>query len=445
MRKPAPEWIPPEIIGTQKLPLYKKQVDEYYCTLVTPLYGGGVTAGKVDEKMPIRATTIRGQLRFWWRIAHRNRYVDENKKLDTEAMFRDERDIWGGLGDSDSLTASKVMVSVRDIQHKALEACASYDRKNDGSLKTFPTWKAWAGSTVGGYALFPGQGKASRVGVETEPAKLLKPDATWILEIQYSDDCRPEHQEQVATALRWWTSFGSVGGRGRRGLGAVKVEDLPSITAKEARECGCILVLQGDKGMRAIEAWKASLQTLQNFRQGKGIGRNPGSEPNRPGRSRWPEPDAIRRITKKNATAHRPEHPAENLFPRAQFGLPIIFHFKDRDDPQDATLKPMGAERMSSPIFLRPYFKQDEDQWVPAALCIKPEVVELELNSGRTSATVQSWPKNEADQQVAVDRIHPLSGVLKGLNKKPQKPLSPLNAFLNYFKDPDKYFNGNKG
>jgi CRISPR-associated protein Cmr1 len=40
------------------------------CELVTPLYGGGVKAATIDLKMPIRASAIRGQLRFggvYWR------------------------------------------------------------------------------------------------------------------------------------------------------------------------------------------------------------------------------------------------------------------------------------------------------------------------------------------------------------------------------------------
>lgn len=36
------------------------------CQLITPMYGGGVISTKVDTAMPIRASGIRGQLRFWW-------------------------------------------------------------------------------------------------------------------------------------------------------------------------------------------------------------------------------------------------------------------------------------------------------------------------------------------------------------------------------------------
>ena len=35
--------------------------------LITPLFGGGVEAGKNDENIPVNGKCIRGQLRFWWR------------------------------------------------------------------------------------------------------------------------------------------------------------------------------------------------------------------------------------------------------------------------------------------------------------------------------------------------------------------------------------------
>ena len=35
------------------------------CTLITPMFGGGVTPGEVDRDLPIRAGALRGQLRFW--------------------------------------------------------------------------------------------------------------------------------------------------------------------------------------------------------------------------------------------------------------------------------------------------------------------------------------------------------------------------------------------
>ena len=40
----------------------------YTIKLITPMYGGRIVAGVVDEEMPVRVTSIRGHLRFWWRL-----------------------------------------------------------------------------------------------------------------------------------------------------------------------------------------------------------------------------------------------------------------------------------------------------------------------------------------------------------------------------------------
>lgn len=58
-----------------------------HCTLITPMFGGGVTAGEVDPEMPIRASALRGQLRFWWRLLH-----GAGKK--PADLFADESDLW---------------------------------------------------------------------------------------------------------------------------------------------------------------------------------------------------------------------------------------------------------------------------------------------------------------------------------------------------------------
>lgn len=38
----------------------------YEISLVAPLFGGGAEASRTDEAFPIRGTSIRGQLQFWW-------------------------------------------------------------------------------------------------------------------------------------------------------------------------------------------------------------------------------------------------------------------------------------------------------------------------------------------------------------------------------------------
>src|SRR5260221_14040443 len=64
MRK-QPEVSPPEAITAKQPDNVITQIREYQ--LITPLYGGGVKPTEPDPITVVRATEIRGQLRFWWR------------------------------------------------------------------------------------------------------------------------------------------------------------------------------------------------------------------------------------------------------------------------------------------------------------------------------------------------------------------------------------------
>ncbi len=440
MHKPTRSAAPPslDLAGARKA--LATAVETYECKVVTPIYGGGVVAGQVDSRMPIRATAIRGQLRFFWRLAHAALF-NADGKLDSVAMFAAERAIFGGLGGADDLAASKVFVRVRRTSRVSPKAAANYPKDRDGNFKTYPNWESWAGGRVGAYALFPAQGKAQRSGIETPPALLALPGLTFDLEIGM-DGLAEEQREQVRTALRWWASFGSTGARGRRGLSAVHIRDCRPVDAAEARSAGCTLVLQNQAGSDPFRAWERALDALQRFRQGKGIGRNPGNEPNRPGRSRWPEPDAIRRIVGKNMAKHKPEHAAGNVFPRAYFGLPIIFHFKDEKagDPQQSTLKFRDAERLASPVIVRPYW--NGQAWAPAALQlplrdVHAQMKQLVLDVKGHSHGVEAWPGPEhKDRRVELAaKTPPVHRIFQGRAQSP----SPYEAFLNFFINPGKY------
>ncbi|TMC18979.1 MAG: type III-B CRISPR module RAMP protein Cmr1 [Chloroflexi bacterium] len=59
-----PEVTPPTEITHRELALVE-QKRKY--ELITPLYGGGVTPHQADPISVVRATEVRGHLRFWWR------------------------------------------------------------------------------------------------------------------------------------------------------------------------------------------------------------------------------------------------------------------------------------------------------------------------------------------------------------------------------------------
>lgn len=360
---------------------------EYRCTLVTPMYGGGVKAGVVDQDMPIRATAIRGQLRYWWRFLHRQRHdaAHPGQPITAEALFAAERAIWGGLGKAstsdDALTKSKIVVRVVPGKGASPLWLQTQDQTRGNKGKIRFDWKPHI-SEAARYALFPAQGQTDKSGhlVVKQPATLLQPRYAFHLHVSHSQDTDPaslsdQAWQSVLDAVRWWANFGGIGARTRRGLGAALVRQegtpLAPISPVELRQAGCRLHLGSATGKdlgKAMDAWHDAIGALKQYRQG------PPRRKIRP----WPEAEAIRLLSGKHL---RGENDAVEIFPRAMLGLPIITHFKDGgrgkdDDPEDSTLRPLPseagfdgpAERMASPLIVRPVFVRGN--WYPAALLL---------------------------------------------------------------------------
>ena len=84
--------------------------------LITPLFGGGVEARVNDPVTPIRGTSIRGQLRFWWRATqggiaeNRVHPIYQNDPL--KDMRQREGELWGWAADAHT-SADTVQISVK--------------------------------------------------------------------------------------------------------------------------------------------------------------------------------------------------------------------------------------------------------------------------------------------------------------------------------------------
>ncbi len=238
----------------------------------------------------------------------------------------------------------------------------------------------------------------------------------------------PAHEGDVRKALRAWLAFGGIGGRTRRGFGAVSAaqpEDPNAIVTALYQESGIPGVpLLAPRFARSADtfgtprkAMEWALGTLKTFRQGVGVGRNPGATKNRPGRSRWPEPDEIRRLTKQTDPKHSTPLSTVARFPRAAFGMPIIFHFKDRNDPGDATLKPRAGERLASPLIIRPYKDGRRFRALAVQLVDPAGSPPAELRWGKETRNVRSDLTREQ-----AERIRPLEG-----------SADPVLRFLQFF------------
>lgn len=333
-------------------PFEKSLTRIYEIHVITPIFGG-IEAGKNDPITPIRPSSIRGHLRFWWRATRGLSFITLCE------LCQHECDIWGT---TEKPSQVALTVEVRSPGKKY--PCAYFPED-----KNFPRFE----KNHPPYALFPFQGN-KRDGI---PPANCTSNVSFELKLIY-----PQSFSLDVDAAIWaWINFGGIGARTRRGCGALYCKELSpdrkliDLWYKSSlKNFGVELsrspdwpvlpdrfLIRDNNSNNALQAWTDVVGLMQSFRQGAGVGRNPGSSPNRPGRSRWPEPESIRQATLNRSSRHSrmPSIP-DDAFPRAEIGLPIVFHFKDQSDgdPKDTELYPVmdGQEktRMASPLILRP-------------------------------------------------------------------------------------------
>jgi CRISPR-associated protein Cmr1 len=425
----------------------------YTIQVITPIFGGGVKAGENDTVTPIRPSSIRGHLRFWWRATCGARFEK------VAQLFDREGEIWGT---SDSPSPVTIRVSQPDTiligQRKASDFYGFSSKYGPES-----------------YVLFPARDKGS---------PLIKEGFTFQLEINWLSQEKLQHlrdqenaylrkenkpqkaekiddiSHDVEAAIWAWTNFGGIGSRTRRGCGALFCQetapkDIASIGKwyqDHLLTCGLdqqhqrawptlpANILIGSTDGKPVDQWAEVIEVMRMFRQGAGIGRNPGSSGRSriPGRSHWPEPEAIRKFSRCRLPRHqRLTGIPDDAFPRAEFGLPIVFHFKDGQekddrnsefrDPPESELCPTGSMRMASPIILRPMAVGDGRRGVPLIMRLNTEPlhqVELKVR-GRTIHA--AGPEGIRNRALADYRGSPMSGLTK--------TGSALEAFVNFAKD----------
>lgn len=463
----------------------------YEVELITPMMGGGVLAGTPDDKgLPFRTRSLRGQLRMWWRILARSGLLKNlgEPTPSTPAQWRAaERAVWGGMSDNESRTDRPVASAVGLwINPKWISAPVpiSYNEQ----VTAIPGLR---------YALFPAQPtEAERRMNRIDGKNLIKAGAKFELLVTVKDVVLSHDVRQV---MAHWATFGGLGARTRRGLGAVRVKQLSDVgylcvlpldqwkeaigtrkapTTQGEEQCyrddqnlvravsrteafGAVYV-RGMANASAGAALALVVQKLQQFRQAPGTGRNAvtGAGANaRPGQSRWPEAHILRKRSGTWLDAHSPDTRTNaqlvgvNCLPRADFGLPIVMHFKDGPDarfnadqegrdPATRTLLPVTpdiptADRMASPLILRAVALPSGETFMPVALLL--DVARLEGRTGRLLGAARIDPQAGTTTQLPV-----WSSALTSIGE--QSPLhrfrrgdafpvasSAVEAFLNYF------------
>jgi CRISPR-associated protein Cmr1 len=348
------------------------EVREY--AVITPLFGGGVDPATADPISVVRASEVRGQLRFWWRATRGGQFGDN-----LNALRAAEEAIWGGPAreENDKPAGGQSRVQVV-LQSEGLTRGSPDVPFEVHGKRVEPR----QGSRVPPYAAFPLQPDRAAIDART-PIKPVLTGVRFTLAITFPR----EYEKDVAAALWAWETFGGIGARTRRGFGALRLlsvngqppADLPPadphqfgqwLQANLKRHIAAgtwptdvphlvhalRFALKTGNGATAI--WKELIERLQKFCQQRRA--NDGTL-NRYGHSDWPEPNAIRILFGRPP---RGPHAQRRIikFPRAYFGLPIVFHMY-HDPGLDVTLEGQDAKRarLASPLILKPVACRDDE------------------------------------------------------------------------------------
>jgi len=379
----------------------------YEFTLITPMFGGDVKSFEINERTPIRSQSIKGQLRFWWRTMQGFTSKDDLLKAETE--------IWGGSL-AGNKWQSKVKVAVTDFRNLEVSP-----------IKKERPWTE--PNILSSYVLFP----IFNNKYVQNPSLLSK--ATFNVSLTYPR----EREKDAINSLLLWALFGGVGARTRRGCGSVYSEELlkdckinsiadvkkfiDSVGGGNVAELPYARI----KGAKlfystANGSVKELLKEFGDYRQDR---KPPEIGEKHPGRSYWPEPDAIRRLVLPQSLLenpdylHRPEHKDGIWFPRAAFGLPVITHFNTsnngKDDPRDnIKLEPADkiggrhAERWPSPYFIKQLKLQNElfnvmfvlNQKFPTGLLLDGRVVPSSAMPSNTQGKKMNTNPNKPEYRL---------------------------------------------
>ncbi|MEI7027391.1 type III-B CRISPR module RAMP protein Cmr1 [Paenibacillus sp. y28] len=432
--------------------------------IVTPMFGGGHKSGEVDQAIPVRASAIRGHLRFWWRATRGAAY--EN----VSALRRREVAIFG---DTNNPSRVRVWIDKKKTAQPKPAMEEYLDRMNRRK-------KRFVRQLVT-YAVFPYRDTKNSENKARTFSYLPSYDFTLCLRIEEAsssgnnesnqDDLTVDDVKKEVYAAIWaWINFGGLGSRTRRGCGSLycaefspgasDMADLKQWFEKQLKKHNLMLpprgILRGwptlcsEFYVKSVSsdypdrAWKGAIDTYQRFRS---LSNTKSGEKKR---SHWPEADSLRKMMGMAEPDH--ENPntlssgdLEYAFPRAQFGMPIIFEFKQdihlksrtdgKREPYKSQLVPKERERLASPLIVKALAVGNSKKITGIsmfAILNQPELDEVELQIQEQGGNTDIVEKRLKRKPIEKKHIYPTlkyeKSPMKDLNGNPVQ--SAIDAFL---------------
>lgn len=391
--------------------------------LATPMLGGGVESGKVDSTLPIRPSSIGGQLRFWWRAT-------SGVLLPSVEAMREREDLIFGAaavkvtgGGQSEIYGGRGLVSVRVAESKCAQPKPLLnDRNCPGYVKNI----LLQGVSAEDQSPTLVDQASAVVGVSLRPSPRL------------TNAEREKVRAEVLLAVRAWLKYGGLGARNRRGFGVLQlappgppnngiswdesVFGALALAEGDARADtpglhGAVLFFESKASADALAAWRRAVTVYQLIRKGVRVASNGVEKTFAQRRDASPEGTNIKDLLGHGSSwVHTgwpersfvqelenlvPDRTRRSDVPRAQFGLPYHLAFLDNhaNKPKhqyDVTR--IESDRFASPLFVRPILRADG--WHAAILVLNVAPVtadEVQIKSNKGPGKARPDPSLYAD------------------------------------------------
>jgi CRISPR type III-B/RAMP module RAMP protein Cmr1 len=168
--------------------------ESFKIEIITPCF----CAGADQSKAEIRPASIRGQLRWWFRL------IDHNPKHESA--------IFGSVSGDDDCSASALLVRVSDFKPSGRWPVPSINQNE-------------AENYIWHYASVSGTTQRGAKGPRWQSQAAIPPGSTFVLQLLWRRKLSVELAANFSLALRGFLCLGTLGLRGTRGLGAFYCED----------------------------------------------------------------------------------------------------------------------------------------------------------------------------------------------------------------------------
>lgn len=397
---------------------------------ITPVYGGGTTAGEPDLLLPFRPRAVKNSLCHWWWLL--NRHKPEYK--DSVNLYKDMTAIWGGASDKDGESQrAKVRVRVvvepidddkvmpympyRITKHKdtqqlklqtTVEAPHFYAlwmlKPKDAKLQDLHTKLQSIKDSPGHACTTTGKKFADKlakiqglfVNKDMPVRSIVLPGIDWSVSFDMAKSLTQEQKTQVRDSLHAWLMLGGIGARTTRGLGRSILKDRqtetkafqslsdqwnPSLTWFP-QAFGDRYALRSDHKSEPMKSWEASLNLYKNFRQA----RQEDKYQRRMKQSYGHLANSLRKLTGKEGHPLPPTLKASRGYPipEVMFGAPINYQFitkaGNKPEPADGKIHLSKDstifDRYTSPLLVT-CVRDGEKAFSPVSLCFQHHVSDI--------------------------------------------------------------------